>query len=101
VTTSAKRQDSRQSPGVDTKGRPAAAGQTTPRLINRADLLTALDRASARKVTIITAPAGSGKTSLLRAWADLPERARRLAVVRVRRDQHDTQDFWLNRLPRH
>ena len=68
---------------------------TTPRLIDRADLLAALDRASARKVTIISAPAGSGKTSLLRAWADRRDRAGRLAVVRVRRDQHDAQDFWL------
>ena len=67
----------------------------TPRLIDRADLLAALDRASARKVTIISAPAGSGKTSLLRAWADRPDQAHRLAVVRVRRDQHDAQDFWL------
>ena len=69
--------------------------RTTPRLIDRGDLLAALDRASARKVTIISAPAGSGKTSLLRAWADRPDRAHRLAVVRVRRDQHDAQDFWL------
>jgi len=69
--------------------------RTTPRLIARADLLAALDRASARKVMIISAPAGSGKTSLLRAWADRPDRARRLAVVRVRRDQHDAQGFWL------
>jgi LuxR family maltose regulon positive regulatory protein len=72
-----------------------AAAQTTPRLIERGDLLTALDRASARKVTIISAPAGSGKSSLLRTWADRPDRAARLAVVRVRRDQHDAQDFWL------
>ena len=69
--------------------------RTTPRLIDRGDLLAALDRASARKVTIISAPAGSGKTSLLRAWADRPDRAYRLAVVRVRRDQRDAQDFWL------
>ena len=69
--------------------------RTTPRLIDRGDLLAALDRASARKVTIISAPAGSGKTSLLRAWADRPDRGHRLAVVRVRRDQRDAQDFWL------
>ena len=69
--------------------------RATPRLIDRADLLAALDRASARRVTIISAPAGSGKTSLLRAWADRPDRAYRLAVVQVRRDQHDAQDFWL------
>jgi len=67
----------------------------TPRLIDRGDLLAALDRASAKKVTIISAPAGSGKTSLLRTWADRLDRAHRLAVVQVRRDQHDAQDFWL------
>src|SRR5690349_24863163 len=69
--------------------------RTTPRLIDRGDLLAALDRASARKVTIISAPAGSGKTSLLHAWADRPGQRHRLAVVQVRRDQHDAQDFWL------
>ncbi len=57
-----------------------------PRLIDRGDLVAALDRAAARKVTVISAPAGSGKTSLLRA---------RLAVLQVQRDQHDAQQFWL------
>jgi LuxR family transcriptional regulator, maltose regulon positive regulatory protein len=66
-----------------------------PRLIDRGDLLAVLDRAAARKVTIISAPAGSGKTSLLRAWADRPGQRRRLAVVSVQRDQRDAQQFWL------
>jgi LuxR family transcriptional regulator, maltose regulon positive regulatory protein len=48
-----------------------------------------------RKVTIISAPAGSGKTSLLRAWAGLPGRPGRLAVLQVQRDQQDAQQFWL------
>jgi LuxR family maltose regulon positive regulatory protein len=65
-----------------------------PRLIDRGDLVAALDRAAARKVTIISAPAGSGKTCLLRAWADRP-RQFRLALVQVQRDQHDAQQFWL------
>ena len=69
--------------------------QRSPGLIDRGDLLAALDDAAARKVTIISAPAGSGKTSLLRAWADRPGQPRRLAVVHVRRDQRDAQDFWL------
>jgi LuxR family maltose regulon positive regulatory protein len=69
--------------------------QPLPRLIDRRDLLAALDSAAARKVTIISAPAGSGKTSLVRAWADGPGRSRRLAVVQVRRDQLDAQAFWL------
>jgi LuxR family maltose regulon positive regulatory protein len=46
-------------------------------------------------VTIISAPAGSGKTSLLRAWADRPGQRHRLAVLQVQRDQHDAQQFWL------
>jgi LuxR family maltose regulon positive regulatory protein len=70
-------------------------GQAAPRLIQRGDLLAALERASAAKVTLISAPAGSGKTSLLRAWAAGPGRAYRLAFVQVRRDQQDTQQFWL------
>ncbi|MGB6578441.1 MAG: hypothetical protein WBF34_11015 [Streptosporangiaceae bacterium] len=67
----------------------------TRRLIDRGNLLDALDRAAAKKVTIISAPAGSGKTSLLRAWADRPDQRHRLAVVQVQRDQQDAQQFWL------
>ena len=67
----------------------------TPRLIDRGDLVAALDHVAARKVTVISAPAGSGKTSLLRAWADRPGQPRRLAVLQVQRDQHDAQQFWL------
>jgi LuxR family transcriptional regulator, maltose regulon positive regulatory protein len=66
----------------------------TTGLIDRDELLAALDRAAARLVTVISAPAGSGKTCLLRAWATRPDRPR-LAVVQVNRDEHDAQAFWL------
>jgi len=46
-------------------------------------------------VTIISAPAGSGKTSLLRAWASRPGQPHRLALVQVQRDQQDAHQFWL------
>ncbi len=46
-------------------------------------------------MTVISAPAGSGKTCLLRAWADRPGQPHRLAVVQVQRDQQDAQQFWL------
>jgi LuxR family maltose regulon positive regulatory protein len=72
-----------------------SVARATLRLIDRGDLLAALDRAAAKKVTIISAPAGSGKTSLLRAWADRPGQPRRLALVQVQRDQQDAQQFWL------
>jgi len=46
-------------------------------------------------VTIISAPAGSGKTSLLRAWAGRQGQGHRLAVLQVQRDEQDAQHFWL------
>jgi LuxR family transcriptional regulator, maltose regulon positive regulatory protein len=67
-------------------------------LIARDGLVARLGRASARQVTVISAPAGSGKTSLLCAWAERGDPARRLAAVQVRRDQHDAQPFWLDLL---
>ena len=66
--------------------------------IDRGDLVAALDRAAAKRVTVISAPAGSGKTSLLRAWADRPGQPRRLAVIQVQPGQHDAQVFWLGLL---
>ena len=65
------------------------------RLIARDDLVACLDRAAAGKVTIISAPAGSGKTSLLRVWASGPGQAHRVAFVQVRRGEQDAQIFWL------
>ena len=65
------------------------------RLVDRGQLVDALDRAVTRRVTLISAPAGSGKTSLLRAWADRRLQTHRVAFVSVRRDQNDEQLFWL------
>jgi LuxR family maltose regulon positive regulatory protein len=67
-------------------------------LIDRPDLIAALDRAAEKKVTVISAPAGSGKTSLLRLWADRQGPDRRIAVMSVRPGQHDAQLFWLTLL---
>jgi len=46
-------------------------------------------------MTVLSAPAGSGKTSLLRAWAARSGRAHRVAFVPVRQGEQDTQVFWL------
>src|SRR3954451_21694539 len=64
------------------------------RLLDRRDLLQLLDRAVTKRVTVISAPPGSGKTSLLRAWADRSANPRRVAFVSVDRDQENAQRFW-------
>jgi LuxR family transcriptional regulator, maltose regulon positive regulatory protein len=80
---------------VVSRADPGKPGPAAPRLIQRGELLASLGRAAQARVTLISAPAGSGKTSLLRAWADGAGQPNRLAVVQVRRDQQDSQQFWL------
>ena len=75
-----------------------APGRAEPGLIHRHDLMAALNRAAQKRVTIIVAPAGTGKTSLLRAWADQPGQDGRIAFMTVRPGQHDMQLFWLTML---
>ncbi|MFI5775534.1 LuxR C-terminal-related transcriptional regulator [Nocardia sp. NPDC051570] len=74
------------------------SGSGRPGLIDRRALVSTLDRAAGRKVTMISAPAGSGKTSLLRAWSAGPGRTRRIASLTVPPRHHDTQLFWLGLL---
>ena len=47
-----------------------------------------------KPLTVVAAPPGSGKTSLLRAWADHATRVHRVAYVSVERDQRSDQRFW-------
>src|SRR5947209_420416 len=83
-------------PRAAPRSRPTSTGVSrVTGLLRRDDLLAALDRASLRKVTVISAPPGSGKTSLLQAWADRASKGRRVAFVSVPRDQRDAQQFWL------
>src|SRR6266571_663852 len=68
---------------------------SSPRgLLDRKDLLQLLDRAVTKRVTVISAHPGSGKTSLLRAWADRSTNRRRVAFVSVERDEQNEQRFW-------
>src|SRR5690242_15136230 len=64
-------------------------------LVDRDDLLQMLDRAVSKRVTVISAPAGSGKTSLLRTWSERSGKGRRVGFVSVPHDQQDAQQFWL------
>jgi len=47
------------------------------------------------RVTVLSAPPGSGKTVLLRSWIDAAGLAERAAWVPVERDERDPQRFWL------
>jgi hypothetical protein len=47
-------------------------------------------------VTVVSAPAGSGKTILLRSWIGQAGLAGRAALVPVGRDERDPQRFWLS-----
>jgi LuxR family transcriptional regulator, maltose regulon positive regulatory protein len=77
------------------EGASRAPGSVQPGLINRRELVDALTGAARKPVTIISAPPGSGKTSLLKAWAGEPGRDGRIAFLTVRPGQHDAQRFWL------
>ncbi|MEU9150413.1 AAA family ATPase [Streptomyces sp. NPDC048417] len=63
-------------------------------LIHRHDLVSTLDRAAQKQVTVVSAPAGSGKTSLLRAWTDRTGQDRGIAFVSVRPGLRDARLFW-------
>jgi LuxR family transcriptional regulator, maltose regulon positive regulatory protein len=48
------------------------------------------------RVTVVSAPAGSGKTVLLRSWISETGLASRVAWVSARPDECDPQRFWLS-----
>jgi LuxR family transcriptional regulator, maltose regulon positive regulatory protein len=64
-------------------------------LVSRPRLFEVLDRAMAGRVTVVSAPPGSGKTVLLRSWLDQAGLARRVAWVSVERGEDDEHRFWV------
>ena len=77
----------------------AAAERTSvrrPSVVARPALFQRLWDGYAGGVTLVAAPAGSGKTVLLRSWIDAAGLAGRTAWVSVDRDEHDAQRFWLS-----
>ena len=51
---------------------------------------------AAARVTVVSAPPGSGKTVLLRSWISEAGLAERAAWVPVGRDERDPQRLWLS-----
>jgi LuxR family transcriptional regulator, maltose regulon positive regulatory protein len=66
----------------------AAGVVSRPRLFGRLAVPT--------RVTVVSAPPGSGKTVLLRSWIGQPGLAGRAAWVPAGRGERDPQQFWLS-----
>ena len=67
-----------------------------PSLVARTRLFELLSAGLAGGVTLVSAPAGSGKTILLRSWIEATGLGERTAWVSVERDERDAQRFWLS-----
>jgi LuxR family transcriptional regulator, maltose regulon positive regulatory protein len=52
--------------------------------------------AASARVTVVSAPAGSGKTVLLRSWMGRADLVGRVGWVAAGRDERDPQRFWLS-----
>jgi LuxR family transcriptional regulator, maltose regulon positive regulatory protein len=65
------------------------------RLVPRRALFDVLSSAGGGQVVLLCAPAGSGKTVLLRSWATSGAARDPVAWVAVERDEEDPQRFWL------
>ena len=62
----------------------------------RPALFERLSAVGAGEVILVCAPAGSGKTVLLRSWLASEALVARVAWVSVDRGEHDAQRFWLS-----
>jgi len=59
-------------------------------------LFQVLSAGLAGGITLVSAPAGSGKTVLLQSWIEAAGLGERTAWVSVERDERDAQRFWLS-----
>ncbi len=65
-------------------------------LVSRPRLSTLLDEGLRRSLTLISAPAGFGKTTLLSAWVQtLPQETTRVAWVSLDEQDNDPVRFWM------
>jgi LuxR family maltose regulon positive regulatory protein len=75
---------------VSTKLRPS---QARPNLVARPRLIAKLEREAGRKLTLISAPAGFGKTTLLGEWVAGRSDERSVAWVSVDEADNDPARF--------
>jgi LuxR family transcriptional regulator, maltose regulon positive regulatory protein len=65
-------------------------------VLNRPRVTGLIERAAARPVTVITAPAGAGKTLACAIWAQSAARSSRVAWLTVDEGDRDPSRFWAN-----
>jgi LuxR family maltose regulon positive regulatory protein len=86
--------------GPDVRSQTTARGSRDPAasggIVFRRELFERLGRAG--RVAVVSAPAGSGKTVLLRSWIGAAGLAGRAAWVPVLHGERDEQRFWLSAL---
>ena len=68
---------------------------TQSRVVRREALFERLSAAPADCVALVCAPAGSGKTMLVRSWLEADGLSERTAWVAVEPRERDAQHFWL------
>jgi LuxR family transcriptional regulator, maltose regulon positive regulatory protein len=73
---------------------PVAAPRPVAGLVQRPRLFELLDRGAEGPVTLISAPAGSGKTMLLASWLESVDPPGPVAWLGVTRDETDATRFW-------
>ena len=76
--------------------RESLVGTKAASVVARRALFDVLSADGAGGVTLVSAPAGSGKTVLLRTWLDEADLRDRAAWVSVDRNEQDGQRFWLS-----
>lgn len=75
---------------------PGEVSAVLARCVPRPALFQLLSSAGRGRVTLVSAPAGSGKTMLLRSWIAETGLHDRAAWVSVERGERDAQRFWLS-----
>lgn len=65
-----------------------------PGFVSRPRLVTALQRGAESKLTLISAPAGFGKTTLLAEWIGAASTGRAIAWVSLDHSDNDSARFW-------